>query len=1045
MYGCGPGLIFVPLCFDSSAPHYVNVTWPDGEVETFDLTPARGSTFLSGLTSARFTGRPRTTSTLEAVDAGLYFSNGDLLGGFFGCDGIYDPTRFRLTDRSGTQYLLEVGRGLISATDRNGNTVTVSDAGIQSSLGPSITFVRDGSGRITTMTGPSGETHTYTYLPSGDLGTVTDATDHTVEYHYNAAHDLTQIENATGTPFRTITYEDGRITSITDGENHTTLVDIDVDARQEIVTTPSGRLTTISTYDERGNAVTVQEVFDGTTRTTAYEYDDLGRLEKRTDPLDHETHLTYDADGNPDTITDALERTTTLRYEQGSLIQILGPDGVATLTIDPDDAGNPEVVDLGLGFRSTFTFNDAGKPLTATQPLDKTYTSTYHPSGALATIDDPLDNTVGVTWNDSQKPLTITTPTGSSGFTYDGNGNIRTVVDGRGGTWTYTYDEQHRLLTERDPLLRTRTRTYDDAGRLESILDRNGDLTEYHYDEDGLLTSIDVPDGSTIEYSYDGLGRQITAENGTAHVRLTYDATNLVRQVETTPVGGSGIPATTVSYTYDEVGNRRTMTTSEGVTQYRYDDFDRLDQITEPDGDVITLDHDRLGRIDRLTRPNGVSSDWTWNAASQATAIVHDRAGSTIDQVGYDYGDSGLLDELTDVAGVHGFGYDDAGQLESVDHPAGRTDEAYAYDPAGNRTTNGSLHDAGNRITQNGGHTFTWDNEGRIGTKTDRSTGAVTTYDWDGEGRLLSVTTGGATTTFGYDPLGRRISVTGPSGTRFLAYGLDPSPVAELDAGGALNATFLFGSALDTPLAMTRGADTYYFLQDAGRNVTALTDDAGAIVARYSYDAFGAPVAATGTVPNPFTFAAREYEPAASAYYLRLRWYDPGLGRFLSEDPIPAPNLYPFANNNPLTFADPMGAQAMTEYSALQRKNAQQAARQRNIYRFYDCGDEALGRASGWYYGMTTNVARRQAQHGSRALEGSWETLITGDMGWMVTRAIEQAFIDVAGLGNLANQINSMSSTNPNNAKWLPQGKSYIQNFITDPNFNFNPAAPGGC
>src|SRR4029079_7707590 len=112
MFGCGAGLIFVPLCFDSSRPHYVTVTWPDGLNEIFDLTPARGSTFLSGLTSAQFTGRGNTTSKLEALDNGLYFANGTLLGGFFGSDGIYDPTRFRLTDRFGTVYVLDVDGGL---------------------------------------------------------------------------------------------------------------------------------------------------------------------------------------------------------------------------------------------------------------------------------------------------------------------------------------------------------------------------------------------------------------------------------------------------------------------------------------------------------------------------------------------------------------------------------------------------------------------------------------------------------------------------------------------------------------------------------------------------------------------------------------------------------------------------------------------------------------------------------------------------------------------------------------------------------------------
>ena len=61
---CGAGLIFFPTCFTSSRPHFVTVTWPDGRTEIFDLTPARGSTFLCCMTSAQFTGRPNTTSKL---------------------------------------------------------------------------------------------------------------------------------------------------------------------------------------------------------------------------------------------------------------------------------------------------------------------------------------------------------------------------------------------------------------------------------------------------------------------------------------------------------------------------------------------------------------------------------------------------------------------------------------------------------------------------------------------------------------------------------------------------------------------------------------------------------------------------------------------------------------------------------------------------------------------------------------------------------------------------------------------------------------------
>ena len=100
------------------------------------------------------------------------------------------------------------------------------------------------------------------------------------------------------------------------------------------------------------------------------------------------------------------------------------------------------------------------------------------------------------------------------------------------------------------------------------------------------------------------------------------------------------------------------MTTSQGVTEYRYDDFDRLREIVEPDDDVITLVYDRLGRLDTITRPNGVISDWTWNDVRPGDDIVHKRAGASIDELGYEYGDSGLLFRTTDIAGAHLFGYD---------------------------------------------------------------------------------------------------------------------------------------------------------------------------------------------------------------------------------------------------------------------------------------------------------------------------------------------------------------------------------------------------
>ncbi len=49
-------------------------------------------------------------------------------------------------------------------------------------------------------------------------------------------------------------------------------------------------------------------------------------------------------------------------------------------------------------------------------------------------------------------------------------------------------------------------------------------------------------------------------------------------------------------------------------------------------------------------------------------------------------------------------------------------------------------------------------------------------------------------------------------------------------------------------------------------------------------------------------------------HYARARWYDPTLGRFASEDPVDALNLYPYVGNQPMTYVDPTGQFAMGAY-----------------------------------------------------------------------------------------------------------------------------------
>lgn len=79
----------------------------------------------------------------------------------------------------------------------------------------------------------------------------------------------------------------------------------------------------------------------------------------------------------------------------------------------------------------------------------------------------------------------------------------------------------------------------------------------------------------------------------------------------------------------------------------------------------------------------------------------------------------------------------------------------------------------------------------------------------------------------------------------------------------------------------------------------------------YTHNAFGKLTASTGTVTNPFQYAAREFDAETGVYEYRARYYDQTLGRFISEDPIGFSsgtyNLYNYVSGDPVNFSDPSG------------------------------------------------------------------------------------------------------------------------------------------
>jgi RHS repeat-associated protein len=373
------------------------------------------------------------------------------------------------------------------------------------------------------------------------------------------------------------------------------------------------------------------------------------------------------------------------------------------------------------------------------------------------------------------------------------------------------------------------------------------------------------------------------------------------------------------AYDYYKNGSKKSFTGPDGVVyQYTYDDADQLASVAIPNQGSITFSSYLWNRPSTVILPGGSRREYSYDPLMRIQAItVKDPLQNAI--MGYTY-TYDKMDNIRGKATEHGpyaYDYDELYRLKTVDNPT-IPDEAFTYDPVGNRLTSTATsgnwnYNANNELSDYNGVSFEYDANGNTTKKT--VDGSVSTFIYDIDNRIVRVEDGSGTViaTYYYDPFGRRLwKEVGGVRTNFLY--ADEGLVGEYDAAGAEIKTYGYkpGSTWTTDPLFIKQAGQYFFYQnDHLGTPQKMTNVNGGVVWSAKYESFGkAQVEAGSSVENNLTFPGQYYDQETGLHYNYHRDYHPGIGRYVEPDPIGLDggiNLYTYVGSNPLRSTDPFG------------------------------------------------------------------------------------------------------------------------------------------
>ncbi|MDE6849775.1 MAG: RHS repeat-associated core domain-containing protein, partial [Clostridia bacterium] len=436
-------------------------------------------------------------------------------------------------------------------------------------------------------------------------------------------------------------------------------------------------------------------------------------------------------------------------------------------------------------------------------------------------------------------------------------------------------------------------------------------------------------------YDIDGILTGVTYKNATEERIVVYEYDNYHNLIKAETKNSSGANILLESNTYNEYADITAKTLTGAVTQtysyaYKQNAARTLDSVSvegytfKPLSDVYGRNTGR----EIYSGENKLAAEYVTyrkvgdHATNMPATVWFGNGEKIAESIKYKYDSCGNICQVTQNGHiVVKYAYDSLNRLIREDNKPLNKTVLFSYDRCGNITerceyaytsksgeelaelkcTHYSYDYEGDKLKEYNGETFAYNNLGCPTTYRGKS--ATWIY-----GKLLASYNG---VQFTYNGLGSRAS----KGEITFTYDSDGRLIKQSNG-----LEFIYD--VSGVAGVKHNGETYLYRKDAQGNIIAILDSTGKVVVKYAYGAWGnhtvkdnnGRVITSGIgVLNPFRYRGYYYDTETELYYLQTRYYDPEVGRFISQDSIEYAdpetingiNLYAYCGNNPVMNVDP--------------------------------------------------------------------------------------------------------------------------------------------